>query len=207
MRIADRNGYTLPLHTPPKGTEGKDMLRTLSSQSPLALATLSILIVLSSCSKDPIQEDLVLFAKQDGYTEGVYEAPDGEDMTRQNGYSSDAITNKTPNGDDPTKPIGYTPDEIGKTLPGADDPTKPIGYTPDNVGKTIPGADDPTKPIGWTDERQTEANPDNDMQEKSIGWVGEYEEEAAPDHDAQMKPDGYIPESISIKVPVSTDDK
>jgi hypothetical protein len=141
------------------------MLRTLSSQSPLALATLSILIVLSSCSKDPIQEDLVLFAKPDGYTEGVYEAPDGEDMTRQNGYSSDAITNKTPNGDDPTKPIG------------------------------------------WTDERQTEANPDNDMQEKSIGWVGEYEEEAAPDHDAQMKPDGYIPESISIKVPVSTDDK
>ncbi len=73
------------------------------------IAGLTLTFAFTSCSKDPIQEDLIsLQMKPNGFAEMAEDSLDHTAMTRVNGHiDEDGIEEIEPDGTDMTRPDGY----------------------------------------------------------------------------------------------------
>lgn len=122
------------------------MLRTLVALSLIAAVSFT------SCSQDPIQEELIHHAatlRPDGYAgAGIAIAVDTLPSTRND---DDGMTLLKPGNLYTTKPVGSDDDNMDEVESGNQATTKPVGIDEDNIAEMEPDNLATNKPDGYVD--------------------------------------------------------
>jgi hypothetical protein len=124
----------------------------MKSATIILTSILSLSLVLTSCSKDPIQEDLIsLQQRPDGFSSMAEETVDHTNMTRENGAGlGSGQAEATPNGLATARQDGYTNPHIAEATPNGTTMTRvstPIDE--DNIIEIEPDGTVMTRPDGY----------------------------------------------------------